>query len=78
MPLKTDYVCLSKNKCLSLICLHPITSGSCGGKYRLKKMNNAKKCGKIVQKRKKIILSPRTNQIKMLKKKVYQYNKREA
>ena len=39
MPLKTDYVCLSKNKCLSLICLHPITSGSCGGKYRLKKMS---------------------------------------
>lgn len=78
MPLKTDYVCLSKNKCLSLICLHPITSGSCGDKYRLKKMNNAKKCGKIVQKRKKIILSTRTNQIKMYQKKVYQYNKREA
>lgn len=58
MPLKTDYVCLSKNKCLSLICLHPITSGSCGGKYRLKKMNNAKKWGKTFKKKENNPINP--------------------
>ncbi len=39
MSLKTDYVCLSKNKCLSNLPASRVTSGSYADKYKPKFVN---------------------------------------